>query len=156
MEKIIAHQQYSGYGDWIYGPTDDRPDNGPDDIPTIVEKARERGPVNAALAKKSAGVDVSRDWLIVPSDDMDDDTGPLDTGLMVVKTDPALASALSDWKADFLRRTGFGEQTGTTLKKRLGIVSQTIREDADGVRWLRGFDAAGTMVDCREMLPYRD
>jgi hypothetical protein len=151
MEKIIAHQQYSGYGDWIYGPTDDRPDNGPEDIPTVAEAARERAPIAAALAQKSSGVDVSRDWLIVSSDDMDDDTGPLDTGLMVVKTEPALASALSDWQADFLKRTGFSEPT-TTLGKKLGVVRQTIRE-VDGERQLRGFNDKGELVDFRILLP---
>src|ERR1700679_3076074 len=89
MEKIIVHQQFAGYGDWVYGPNDDRPDNTPDDIPTVVEKARECGPVNAALSKRSAGVDISRDWLTVPTDDLDDDTGPLDKGLVIVKTTPA-------------------------------------------------------------------
>jgi hypothetical protein len=150
LEKVIAHQTYAGYGDWIYGPTDDRPDNTPDDIPTIVEKVRERAPVDAAL-EKSSGVDVSRRWLEVPTDDLDDDTGPLDTGLMVVKTEPALASALSDWKADFLKRTSFSEPT-TTLGKKLGVTRQTIRV-VDGERQLRGFNDKGELVDFRILLP---
>jgi hypothetical protein len=150
MEKIIARQQYSGYGDWIYGPTDDRPDGIPEDIPTEAEAARERAPIAAALAQKSSGVDITRSWLEVPADDIDED-GPLDTGLMVVKTVPALAPALSDWKADFLKRTGFSEPT-TTLGKKLGVVRQTIRE-VDGESQLSGFNAQGELVDFRILLP---
>ena len=150
MEKIITHQTYSGYGDWVYGPMDDRPDLTADDTVTVVEKLWERAPIEVALAK-SSGLDVSRSWLEVPTDDVDDDTDPLDTGLIVVKTEPALASVLSDWKTDFLKRTGFSEPT-TTLGKKLGVVRQTIRE-VDGERQLRGFNDKGELVDFRILLP---
>jgi hypothetical protein len=150
MEKIVTHQQYSGYGDWTYGPKDDRPDVIPDDIPTIVEKVWERGPVNAALAK-SSGTDISRDWLTVPADDLDEDTGPLDKGLQILKPDATLASVLSDWKADFSKRTGFSEPT-TTFGKKLGVTRQTIRV-VDGERQLRGFNDKGELVDFRILLP---
>jgi hypothetical protein len=151
MDFVRVYPTYSGYGDWIYGPNDDRPDNSLDDIPTVVEKARERGPVNAALAKKCSGVAISTDWLKVPDDDLDDDTGPLDKGLMIINTEPALASVLSDWKADFLKRTGFSEPT-TTLGKKLGVTRQTIRV-VDGERQLRGFNDKGELVDFRILLP---
>src|ERR1700730_3935680 len=87
LEKVIVHQQFSGYGDWIYGPKDDRPDNTPDDTQTIAEKLWERAPIEVALAK-SSGADVSRGWLTLPESDLEDDTGPLDTGLIIVKTEP--------------------------------------------------------------------
>jgi hypothetical protein len=130
MEIMVTHQSYSGYGDWIYGPTDDRPDSIPDDIPTAVEKARELGPVNAALAK-SSGVDISRSWLEVPTDDLDDDTGPLDTGLMVVKTEPV-----------------------STLGKRArpAVAKTVMRTDADGFRWSETFDASGKLLNCKVLL----
>jgi hypothetical protein len=133
MEKIITHQQYSGYGDWIYGPNDDRPDNTPDDLPTIVEKARELGPINAALANKSADVDVSRDWLIVSSDDIDDNTGQLDTGLAIVKTAPASSSTLGK-------------------RARPGIAKTVARTDEDGFRWIESYDATGALLDTRVLL----
>ncbi|HXN26076.1 MAG TPA: hypothetical protein VN902_03080 [Candidatus Acidoferrales bacterium] len=130
MEKVIVHRTYWGYGDFVYGPSDDRPDNTPDDIPTIVEKVRERAPVDAALAK-SSGMDVSRSWLEVLTDDLDDDTGPLDTGLMVVKTGPV---------------STLGKQA------RPAIAKTATRTDADGFTWVETFDSTGALLETRVLL----
>jgi hypothetical protein len=84
--------------------------------------------------------------------DSDDDGDPIPMMFKITAIDPApLASALSDWKADFLKRTGCNEPT-TTLGKKLGVVRQTIRE-MDGERQLRGFNVAGELVDFRILLP---
>ncbi len=79
--------------------------------------------------------------------DVDDDSLELDPMMKIVAITP---EPLSDFTAEYFKRAG--EQFSNTLKKRLGIVTTTIRRDENGTRWLRGFDAAGKMVDCRALL----
>jgi hypothetical protein len=88
-----------------------------------------------------------------PADDVDEDSNELDPMMKIVAVNKP-ASVLSDWQADFLKRTS--EPTGNTLKKRLGIASTTIRRDEDGIAWLRGFNAAGEMVDCRTLIDVKE
>jgi hypothetical protein len=151
MEKIVIHQQFTGYSEMFkkFGAQDDIPDGIEDDVPTIVEKIWQATSVNAAV-KSSSGVSVVLDLPMPPADDVDTE-GEFYKLPTIVKTDPALASVLSDWKADFLKRTGFSEPT-TTLGKKLGVVRQTIRE-VDGERQLRGFNDKGELVDFRILLP---
>jgi hypothetical protein len=132
METVRVFHPYAGYGDFVWGPNDDRPDNTPDDVPTVVEKIRELGPINAALAKKSSGMDISRSWLEVPTDDLDDDSGQLDKGLMVITT----------------------ARTVNTLAKRTRpeIAKTTTRVDGDGFTWLESFDAGGQLLDSKVLL----
>jgi len=125
-------------------PAELKPD--PVDGPDVVAIARK---AQLATAPRVA---VNLDFFKVPDmgSDVDSDDGELDPMLKIVAIDPPSPASA------FLKRTGFGEQSSNTLAKRLGITSTTIRRDEDGVTWLRGFDAAGEMVDCREMLPYRE
>ena len=132
MEFVIVHREYFGYGDWLFGPNDERPDDLPDDIATTVEKIWERGPINAAL-EKSASVDISRSWLQVPADDLDTDTGELDTGLKVIKAAPSSSSTL-------------GKRARPTIAK------TTTRVDEDGFEWSESFDARGQLIDTRVLL----
>jgi len=126
--------------------TGDIGDPDPEDGPDVMDIAFK------AMIANAPRVAVNLDFFKVPDmdSDVDSDDGELDPMLKIVALD-----RLSPASA-FLKRTGFGEQSSNTLAKRLGITSTTIRRDEDGVTWLRGFNAAGQMVDCREMLPYRE
>jgi hypothetical protein len=75
LEKVIVHQQYAGYGDWIYGAQDERPDLTDDEAIDPVAKIWQAAPVNAALGK-SSGASVVLD-LSVPEGDVDSDDAPL-------------------------------------------------------------------------------
>ena len=130
MEKIITHQQYSGYGDWIYGPKDDRPDNTPDDIPTIADQAWQAAPVQAAL-KSATGASVVLD-LSVPTHDVDDD-GEIYKLPVIVKTAPAGSSTLGK-------------------RARPEIAKTVTRTDEDGFRWSETFDDSGALLDCKVLL----
>jgi hypothetical protein len=116
----------------------------PPDAPDILDV------VLKAQIAASPRATITLDWLAVPENDVDEGDELYKLPL-VVKTEPAIASVLSDWRADFLKRTGFTEPT-TTLGKKLGVVQQTIRE-VDGERQLRGFDDKGELVDFRILLP---
>jgi hypothetical protein len=126
-------------------PADLKPDPPePLDIFDVARKAQ------LATAPRTA---IDLGFLKVPSmdDEVDDDGDPIPMMFKLTAIDPpSPASAVSDWKADFLKRAL--SEPANTLKKKLRITSTTIREDADGVKWLGGFDASGTMVDCRTLL----
>jgi hypothetical protein len=138
MEKIIIYPEHAGYSEVFkpYGALDDIPDLGDDDVPSAVDKLWQAGPVNAALAK-SSGVSISTDWLQVPETDLDDDTGPLDNGLHVVKTAPASSSTLG--------------------KRARPVIAKTAtRVDEDGFKWRETFDAGGKLLDCKVLLDIAD
>jgi hypothetical protein len=131
-------------------PADLKPD--PEDGPDVMDIALK------AMIATAPRATVDPAFFKAPSmdDDVDEDNGELDPPLVIQKIGPETVSALSDWRADFLKRVGFSEPTGNTLKKRLGIVSSTIRRDEDGTAWLRGFNAAGEMVDCRTLIEVKE
>jgi hypothetical protein len=146
LEKVIVHQDFVNYAEAFkpYGAQDDVPDNGPEDIETVAERVRDRAPIDAALARKSSGVSVSLDWLRVPDDDLDTDTGELDKGLVIQKTTiPASVAAMT---------TPIAKASGMTLAQKLGITKTTIRE-VDGERQLRGFNDKNELVHFKILLP---
>ena len=78
-------------------------------------------------------MDISRDWLTVPTDDLDDDTGPLDKGLVIVKTAPAPVSTLGK-------------------RARPAIAKVHTYTDGDGFVWRETYDASGKLLDCKVLL----
>jgi hypothetical protein len=155
---VIVHRDYSGsgYSEMFkkFGAQDEVPDVEEDVHP--VAAAWEAAPVNAAI-KAANGIAIDLAFFAAPpADDLDEDSSTLDPPLKIVAVEPSLVSAVSDWKADFLKRVGLSEPSGNTLKKKLGIASTTIRRDADGVDWIRAFDGDGVLIDIRTLLPVKD
>jgi hypothetical protein len=103
---------------------------GPDELPDPVKAAFERGPIAAALAKSGVHVYASLD-LSVPKSDVDEDTLELDKGLTITVGDPT--------------RT-FAKRTRPVVAKR------TVQTDSNGFRWVKTFDLAGALLDCKVLL----
>jgi hypothetical protein len=102
----------------------------PDELPDVVKAAFERAPVAAALAKSGVLVYASLD-LSVPESDVDVDTLELDKGLTITAGDP----------------------TRTLAKRTRPVVAKrTVQTDSDGFRWVKTFDHAGGLIDCRVFL----
>jgi hypothetical protein len=127
LPKVTIYQQYAGYADIAkaYGPTDDIADS-IDDVPDPVGKFVAAAPVNAALAKADRGATVTFDCS-VPESDIDDDSAPLDKGLMIHKP----------------------VRGPNTLAKKLGITRTEQVVTASGDTWLHGFGSDGELIDAR-------
>jgi hypothetical protein len=127
LPKVTIYQQYAGYADIAkgYGPTDDIADS-IDDVPDPVGKFVAAAPVNAALAKADRGATVTFDCS-VPESDIDDDSAPLDKGLMIHKP----------------------VRGPNTLAKKLGITRTEQVVTASGDTWLHGFGSDGKLIDAR-------
>jgi hypothetical protein len=129
MEKVIVHQEFSGFSEVFkpYGAQDDVPDLGDDDIPSVVEKLRHDGAIAAEMAKSSGRPSVVFDWGIPPSDDVDsEENSPFYKLPQIVKDD--------------------GKRT---LAKKLGIVRTEEVTTASGDMWVHAFNSNNELVDAR-------
>jgi hypothetical protein len=126
----------------VFGDNDEPDTTDLDAQPDMVKAAWERAPIAAAV--KSARVAIDPAFFAAPPESDVDEGGALDAMMKITACDPP---------AELLSKV---TRSSNTLKKKLGIVSQTIRRDADGVDWLRGFSADGKMIDCRVLLPDRE
>jgi hypothetical protein len=133
LEKMVVHRQYAGYSEVFkkFGAQDEVPD-ADDEIPEPVGQAFAAAPVRVALAKSDTPMSISRDWLDVPADDVDDGCFELQKSPMVVK-----------------------DEGPRTLAKKLRVVKTTTEADENGTQWVRGYDASGVLVDTRVLLPDR-
>jgi hypothetical protein len=110
----------------------------------MVKAAFERAPIAAAV--KDARVAIDPAFFAAPPEDDVDTDGELDPQIMkITAIDPELAPAAR-----------LELRPGSTLGKRMGISTTTIRKDADGTKWLRGFSADGTLIDCRVLIGSED
>lgn len=127
LPKVTIYQQYAGYADIRtgFGPMDDRPDKS-DDVPDPVGEIFKAAPVRVALAKADRRATVTFDCS-VPESDIDDDSAPLDKGLMIRKP----------------------ERGPNTLAKKLGITRTEQVVTASGDTWLHAYNSAGELVDAR-------
>jgi hypothetical protein len=69
--------------------------------------------------------------LSVPTSDVDEESRELDKGLTITTGNPARTPA---------KRT------------RPVVAKRTVQTDSDGFRWVKTFDHAGTLIDCKVLL----
>jgi hypothetical protein len=93
----------------------------------------ESAEIDHAIAVAPSRGAISLDFLKTETGDVDTEEFALDPVPTIAKAEPSASR--------------------NTFAKKLGVTRSEVATAEDGTRWMRGFDAGGTLVDARVLLP---